>query len=130
MRSITSSARTASISSDTVKGSPARRSIWPKASVAVMRSRGAVTSPPSALRGDEALEPARRQLAPEAPDVVRVLQDAAQGLGHQLLVQVVGVERRQRLRPVERLGDAGDLGEADRPERLHEARDLAGEALV
>ena len=40
-RSTTSRARTASISSDTVRGSPARRSVWPKRSVAVRRSRGA-----------------------------------------------------------------------------------------
>ena len=40
------------------------------------------------------------------------------------------MERGQGLRPVERLGHAGHLGQSDGPHRLHEARDLTRQALV
>jgi hypothetical protein len=43
---------------------------------------------------------------------------------------VIGVERHQRLRPVERLRHPRHLGEADGTQALHEARDLLGEAVV
>src|SRR5262245_13747052 len=114
MRSMTSRARTASISSGTVTARPFARSTRPNRSMAVVRSRP--TAIASALGGNEALEPARLDLPPELADVVGVLQHAAEGLGHEVAVEVVGVERRQRLRPVEGLRDARHLGEPDRPE--------------
>src|SRR5260370_11764120 len=107
---------------------PEARSMPPKVSMARRRSRGAAIA--SALGGDEAAYAARGELPLETLDVIDVLDHAAERLRHERLVEVVRVKRGQRLGPVERLGDARHLGEAERPRRLHEARDLLGQALV
>src|SRR5712691_10523983 len=116
------------MSAPVVTGRPEARSMAPKPSMARMRSRATAMS--LALRGDEAGDAAAGQLAPEPLDVLGVLDHAAQGLGHELLVEMIGVERGQGLRPVERFGHPGHLGQADGPHRLHEERDLPRQALV
>src|SRR5262249_59388086 len=64
----------------------------------------------------------------EIPDVVVVLEDAAERARDDLRVQRVLVELDERLRPVDRLGHAGSLQETPSAERLDEARDLLGQA--
>src|SRR5256885_5413723 len=116
------------MTAEVVTGSPEARSRPPKASMARVRSRGATIA--SALGGDEAADTAGGELPLQALDVIHVLDDAAERFRHQLLIEVVGVQRRQSLGPVERLGDARNLGEPKRPRRLHEARDLLRQTLV
>ena len=84
----------------------------------------------SARRRQERGEPRLRDLGAEALHVVDVLQDAAERLGDQRLVDVVGVERRERLGPVERLGHPRHLREPHLAQGLHELGDLAGEPAV
>src|SRR2546430_422938 len=124
VRSRCSSARTPSMTCSGVTGSPWRRSSAAKRTIAAPRLR--LTSG----CGQQRPEPGPGDLGAEPLDVVRVLEHGTDRLAHDRLVEVIGVQGRQRLRPVERLRDAGDLGEPHPAQRLHEPRDLAGEALV
>ena len=65
--------------------------------------RSASRATGSARGGQERGEAGLADLRLEPPDVIGVLEDAAQGLVDERLVEVVGVERDERLRPVERL---------------------------
>src|SRR5215813_9005986 len=102
-----SSARTASVTSTSVTGRPERRSSAAKRATAAERSRGTR----SARTGQERGEARLRDLGAEALDIVDVLQHAAERLADERLVDVVGVQRRERLRPVERLGHTRHLRE-------------------
>ncbi len=78
-----------------------------------------------------AAPPSQPQLASAAdvPDVLLVLEDDAEGLVDDLRAQLRRAEREQRIGPVERLGDAGDLREVDAAQPMHERHDPTGEAL-
>src|SRR5438093_10761838 len=121
-----SRARTASVTSTSVTGRPDRRSSAAKRATAAERSRGTL----SARSGQERGEPRLGDLGAEALHVVDVLQHAAERLADERFVDVVGVERRERLGPVERLGDTRDLREPYLAQGLHELGDLAGEPAV
>src|SRR4030095_15950887 len=69
-------------------------------------------------------------LAAEPFDVVGVLEHAAERLCYELRVEMVRMQRGQRVRPVERLSHAGYLGQPKLAQRGHEARDLLAEAGV
>src|SRR5262245_66662571 len=98
MRSTASRARTASITSGVVTGSPEARSTPPNFSMARVRSRGAGMV--LALGGHEPSDAAGGELPLEALHVVGVLDHAAQRLRYQILVEMIGVPRRKRLPPV------------------------------
>ena len=68
--------------------------------------------------------------ARQAIHVVAVLEDRAERLGHRFGLEVVGVQRHQAHRPVERLGHAGRLGQPEPAHHLHEAGDLLGQQMV
>src|SRR6267154_1007603 len=69
-------------------------------------------------------------LFPGRLDVVLVLEQAAERRAHGFGVERAAVQAHQRLRPVERLGDAGQLAQLPGAQPLHEARDRLGELLV
>ena len=87
------------------------------------RDAHAVYSP---ARGDELGD---RRLAGD-PDVVLVLEQAPERDPHELRLEPVAAEPCERLRPVDRLGDARELAQIALAQRLHEARDRAREVLV
>src|SRR5436190_3588676 len=60
--------------------------------------------------------------------VLVVLQYGAERLLDRRRVQLLPTERGERLRPVDRLRDAGRLREVERAQTLHERRGLRGEA--
>src|SRR5262249_40884873 len=120
------SARTAAVTSNQVTGRPERRSRAAKRATAADRSRGTR----SARRGQERGKPGLGDLGAEPLHVVDVLQHAAERLADERFIDVVGVQRREGLRPVERLGHARHLREAHLAHALHELRDLAREAAV
>src|SRR5439155_5693798 len=62
--------------------------------------------------------------------VAGILQDAAERGRDRLGVEVIEMERYERPRPVERIGDAGRLLQAAPAKRLHETRDLVRQPLV
>src|SRR6478672_8373799 len=61
--------------------------------------------------------------------VFAVLQDRAERDVDRTLVDRQGAERGERIRPVDRLGDARRLVELELAEGLHRGRDLAGQHL-
>ena len=79
--------------------------------------------PPVCDLGDDP----RRDLGLERADVVLVLEQHAQRVGHRLRIERDAVERDQRLGPVERLGDARRLEQVHRAQPLRERDDLARE---
>src|SRR5262249_11492799 len=64
------------------------------------------------------------------PEIVLVLQQAAQRDAHHLGVEPVLTKTQQRLRPIDRLCDARELPQVAPAQGLNEARDRAREALV
>src|SRR3989454_4582497 len=104
-----------------VTGSPRCRSSIANRATAVDSSRAIVLAP----GWDERRQPRLGDLRAEPLHVVGVLQETAERLGDDRLVEMVGVKRGERLGPVERLGDPRHLREAHLAERLHELRDLA-----
>ncbi len=113
-RSTESSARVASSVSPGPSGSPF-------GAEATAEARGVLDQ----IRGDGAHASRRGErgqlsgveAGAHRPEILLVLEEAAQRLADQLLVEVRGVQRNQRLRPVERLGDAGHLGQLHPAER-------------
>ena len=65
----------------------------------------------------------------DGADVVLVLEQHAERVGDRLRVERDAVERHQRFRPVERLGDARRLEEVHRAQPLRERDDLARQRL-
>src|SRR6266853_1773419 len=63
--------------------------------------------------------------AAHASDVVLVLQKSTEGVVDGLRIQRHLVERHQRLRPVDRLGDAGEFEQIHLAQALHESHHLA-----
>ena len=72
---------------------------------------------------------APRAVAADPADVLLVLEDDAERLVDELGRQLAGAERQERGRPVERLGDAGHLGQVGLAQAVDEADDLAGQPL-
>src|SRR3954471_16407118 len=66
----------------------------------------------------------------EPRDVVLILQQHAERVGHGRRIERHGVEFGQRCRPVERLGDAWRLEQILLAQRLHEADHLLGQLLA
>src|SRR5205823_4560431 len=109
-----------------VTGRPCWRSSVANRATAVDSSRGRTSGP----GGDEGPEPGLGDLRAESLHVVGIFQQAAERLGEDGLVEMVGVERGERLGPVERLRNPGHLREAHLAYRLHELRDPARQAGV
>ena len=65
----------------------------------------------------------------DALDVLVVLQHRAEGGVHHAGVELLLAEGDQRLRPVDRLGDARRLGQVEPAQLLHEGGGLGGQAL-
>src|SRR5437879_420920 len=61
-------------------------------------------------------------------DVALVLDDGGERLRHQLLVERLHVEQRQRPRPVERLADAGRLLQVKLADALHDRDHVGGQS--
>src|SRR3990172_7440483 len=76
-------------------------------------------------RGFRLGDQARRLLARDALDVVAVLEEHAERVVHRLRVERDLVEGDQAVRPIDRLGDAGQLEEIRLPQPLHEGDDLS-----
>ena len=93
-----------------------------------MRSSPAVTPAPHALRASATSDSILG--AVEIFDVVTILQEAPERLGDGLRVEVRPVQPDERLRPVDRFGDARRLRQPPAAERLHESPDLARELLA
>src|SRR5260221_136316 len=121
--------------------------MWLSALVASVSRRGPASSPASCRRRANAARRGRRSERTAGSlrttgllDQRRyLLADPLEGLlvlqcGAQRRVDERRVDRRrsqggQRARPVERLGDAGDLVEVERAQALHQRSDLAGQPV-
>ena len=129
-----------------VDGSPAARSARPEddglaeESVAVdlraVRRRDRREPPRSSGQDGRAVSHSRRPprgcrrgRAADAPDVLLVLEDDAQRLVDEGRLELPRPEGEEGGRPVERLGDAGDLGQVGLAEPMDEADDLAGQTV-
>ena len=101
---------------------PARRST--RANATAIRSGGrcrAARQAPRAIAGDQIGEPVRA----DALLVLAVLENRAERRVDRRLVEPRATERRERLRPVDRLGDARRLVEVERAQRFGRGRDIA-----
>src|SRR5919202_1597135 len=81
----------------------------PCESVRIRRIRGealALTSPELPERAGHRGQPTGLELRAEGADVALILEEAAQRLGDQVVVQVIRVEGDEGARPVERLRHA------------------------
>src|SRR5262245_26050022 len=90
------------------------------------------TSPPSGACGSNRprlLDECDEGLVANRGKVLVVLQHGAERLLDGRRVELLPTERRECVRPVDRLGDAGRLGEIERPQALHEGSGLRGEAI-
>src|SRR5262249_35334996 len=122
------SARTASVRAPVVTGSPAARNMAPKASMARVRSRGARMD--LSLYPDETGNTARTELALQTLHVISVLHHADERLHHEIFVEMVCMQRRECLRPVECLRHTWHLCETQGSHGLHEARHFACQTSI
>src|SRR5262245_7275896 len=100
---------------------PAERSSWPKSTSDPAREAGPCSGSGT---GDDLL-----QALPHQIEVVPLLDDRAQGVLRRLDVEIALAENVQRHHPVERLGDAGRLGEVQVTKPVHRRDHLAGQRL-
>src|SRR3546814_1036501 len=97
-----------------------------------MTERDSITGAPSPPRrdlGPDLVEDFRGFAALDAGDVVLVFQEDAERVVDGLRVEDERVELHQRLGPIDRLGDAGQLEQVHAAQLLHEAHDLARQRL-
>src|SRR5947208_9101732 len=105
--------------------SPASRRIRPN--VTTWR-----TKPPSSCAGCDSarlLDERDESLVANRGEVLVVLQHRPERLLDRARVEVLPPERGERLRPVDRLGDARRLRQVQLPQPLHERRGLRGQTV-
>src|SRR6478752_1460528 len=123
-RSISARPRMASCSRPGPTSRPASRRIRPK--VTSLR----VTASPGFMSGSAGFADKLSQAGvADALDVLVVLQHRAERGVHHAGVELLLAEGEQGLRPVDRLGNAGRLGEVEPAQLLHEGGGLGRQSL-